>query len=235
MRLAIPTGVAASRACWHRGLSRQGWWSAPAAAPRAVAWSAPWHMIGPDDSDEGAATARLIEQCRQGDLGAFDELVRLYQARIFHYLQRFAANPHDAEDLTQETFVKAFRSLPRFRAAASFGAWLFTIAKRTALNYQRARPPVSDAEAPELSDGATPAQSLEAREEQACLWELTRRLPAAQAEALWLRYGEGFSIAEVARVMRSNPIRVRVLLHRARGQMAQWLEQRAAREQVFGY
>ena len=66
-------------------------------------------------------------------------------------------------------------------------------------------------------------------EERASLWALARRLKPAQYEALWLRYVEGFSIAEAARVMRTNPIRVRVLLHRGRAALGELLEQKDPR------
>jgi DNA-directed RNA polymerase specialized sigma24 family protein len=73
---------------------------------------------------------------------------------------------------------------------------------------------------------------FEESEERASLWSLARRLKPAQYEALWLRYGEGFSVEEAARVMRTNPLRVRVLLHRGRAALGRLLEQRATREKT---
>lgn len=177
------------------------------------------------------ALAELVVRARRGDREAFGELVTQFEGRIFHYLRQFTAGAHDAEDLTQDTFVKAWRGIARFESTGSFSSWLYTIAKRTALNHLRSRKHESGAEAPEEIDATTPAQVCEAGEEQDSVWTLARKLKPAQYEALWLRYGEDFSIEETARVMRTNQIRVRVLLHRGRAQLARLLEQRTAREQ----
>src|SRR5437016_4932807 len=79
----------------------------------------------------------LVEQCKAGSLEAFALLVEHYQKRLFNYLCRLTGNSHDAEDLTQETFLKVYRSLHRFNSGQGFSTWLFTIAKRTAYNHFR--------------------------------------------------------------------------------------------------
>ena len=179
-----------------------------------------------------AAPEDLIERSRRGSREAFGELVRQFEGRIFHYLAQLTGNAHDAQDLTQDTFVKAWRGIGRFESSGSFTSWLFIIARRTALNHFRSRRHESNAEAPEEIDETTPARVFEESEERASLWSLARRLKPAQYEALWLRYGEGFSVEEAARVMRTNPLRVRVLLHRGRAALGRLLEQRATREKT---
>lgn len=176
------------------------------------------------------AVSELVGQARRGDREAFGELVQIFERRIFNYLCQFTSNTHDAEDLTQDTFVKAWRSIARFESTGSFSSWLYTIAKRTALNHLRSRKHESGAEAPEEIDATTPAHICESGEERDSIWSLARKLKPTQYEALWLRYGEDFSIEETARIMRTNQIRVRVLLHRGRAQLACLLEQRALRE-----
>lgn len=178
----------------------------------------------------GAAVERLVAQAKGGSVEAFGELVEQHEARIFNFLRQFTGNTHDAQDLTQDTFVKAFRSLGRFNAVGSFSSWLFVIAKRTALNHLRDHRRESTEEAPEGIDFNNPAQAFAESEERAGLWSVARKLKPAQFEALWLRYAEGFSVAETARVMRTNQIRVRVLLHRGRAQLAKLLEAQVARE-----
>jgi len=133
-------------------------------------------------------------------------------------------NPHDAEDLTQETFLKVFRSLSRADPPVAFTAWLFTIARRTALNHFRAARPLEELD-PETASGAPdPATLAAATEDRRSLWALARRLvKRRQFEALWLRYAEGLSVKEVAHVMRLHSIHVRVLLHRGRQQLARRL------------
>ncbi len=173
-----------------------------------------------------AVSEELIERSRHGSREAFGELVRQFEGRIFSYLAKLTGHSHDAQDLTQDTFVKAWRGIGRFKASGSFNAWLFIIARRTALNHFRARKHESNSEVPEEIDETTPAQVFENNEERASLWALARQLKPAQYEALWLRYGEGFSVEESARVMRTNPIRVRVLLHRGRTALATLLNEK---------
>jgi len=179
-----------------------------------------------------AAPEALIDQSRRGSREAFGELIRQFEGRVFNYLAQFTGNAHDAQDLTQDTFVKAWRGIGRFQSSGSFSAWIFIIARRTALNHFRSRRHESTSEPPEEIDESTPARMFEESEERASLWALARKLKPAQYEVLWLRYGEGLSVQETARVMRTNPIRVRVLLHRGRAALAPLLEQRAAREKA---
>jgi RNA polymerase sigma-70 factor, ECF subfamily len=203
--------------------------------PEAVvlAWPgvAPAPMREPPDRGtlDGASLEVLVEHARQGSTEAFGELVRLHEERLFNFLRQITGNDHDAQDLAQDTFVKAFRSIARFQGSGSFTAWLFTIGKRTALNHLRDHRREVTEEAPEQIDFTTPAQAFAEAEERAGLWEMARRLKPDQFEVLWLRYAEGFSVAETARIMRTNQIRVRVLLHRGRGRLAQWLEARGGK------
>jgi RNA polymerase sigma-70 factor (ECF subfamily) len=133
-------------------------------------------------------------------------------------------NQHDAEDLTQVTFLKAFQNIHRYQSSHAFQAWLFTIAKRTALNHFRDRRPAEEL-GPDLpADTESPSVTTEKEDARGRLWKLAYSLKPDQYEALWLRYGEGFSISQVARVMKTNSIRVRVLLHRARAALAKKLE-----------
>ena len=171
------------------------------------------------------ALMQLVEQARGGCLESFEKLVALFELRIFNYICRITRNPHDAEDLMQVTFVKAYRNIYNFQTRQSFAPWLFTIAKRTTLNHLRDRRPTEELSNDERVDHENPATSLERKDEQDSVWTVARSLSPDQYEALWLRYGEGFSIAEMARVMNTNQVRVRVLLHRARGKMAELLRQ----------
>jgi len=166
----------------------------------------------------------LARRCQGGCQDSFAELVRLYQDRIFGYLWRLTGNAHDAEDIAQDTFLKAYQAMHRFDGSGSFTSWLFTIAKRTALNHIRdARREVISETADEV-DHASPAVLLEQTDEQTSLWSVAQRLKPNQYEALWLRYGEGLSVADTARIMGMGQIRVRVLIHRGRGQLARLVQ-----------
>ena len=165
----------------------------------------------------------LIEQSKAGSREAFGGLVERYEKRVFHFLCRMAGNPHDAEDLTQDTFLKVYQNLHRFNSAQGFSTWLFTIAKRTAFNHFRGAKRFQELSGPEEVDLEDPAILLQQKDEKASLWKLAEALAPAQSEALWLRYGEGFSISEIARILDTSQIRVRVLLHRGRKHLAERL------------
>jgi RNA polymerase sigma-70 factor, ECF subfamily len=162
----------------------------------------------------------LAARSGAGCAESFEALVSHFEKRIFHYLFHMTRNQHDAEDLTQVTFLKAYQNIHRYQSKHAFSTWLFTIAKRTALNHFRDSRPVEEL-GPELpSEAEDHSIILEKEDANDGLWKLARSLKPDQHEALWLRYGEGFSISEVARVMRTNSLRVRVLLHRARAALA---------------
>ena len=78
--------------------------------------------------------AAIVLQVRAGDIDAFRGLVERHSRKVFHLAFRMTGNEHDAEDIVQETFMKAFRQLSRFESRASFGTWLHRIAANCALD-----------------------------------------------------------------------------------------------------
>lgn len=167
-----------------------------------------------------------LTQARAGDRDAFGRIVEHHHARLFNYLCQLTRNRHDAEDLTQDTFVKAWRNLHRFDPQYAFVNWLFTIAKRNAASHWRAVKPSEPVDENLAEDRESPASEMARRDEQETLWDIARRMKPKQFEVLWLRYGEGFSVTEVAQVMNSNSLYVKVLLHRARNELLRRLQGR---------
>jgi RNA polymerase sigma-70 factor, ECF subfamily len=171
------------------------------------------------------SSEQLAQQCQSGCSESFELLIGLHADRIYTFMCHMVGNPTDAEDLTQETFVKVYQSLERYDPNCAFTPWLFTIARRTAATFHRQRvhhEPLPD----EIgADDEHPDQALEQTDLRNSLWQYARKLKHNQYEALWLRYGEGFSVIEVARIMRTNSLYVRVLLHRARSRLAKTLSQ----------
>lgn len=194
-------------------------------SPKFVAAAADFTRMDPlSSAEEAEVTAEwLAERSKEGCLDSFERLVSRYEGHIFNFLRQFTGNHHDAEDLTQETFVKAYRSLHRYDSSLSFATWLFTIARRTGASHFRSTHRLEELSAGEETIQESPATVLECKDEQNSIWRLVRTLKPKQAEALWLRYAEGFSIAETARIMRTNQIHVKVLLHRARGNLSKIL------------
>ncbi len=175
---------------------------------------------------EPVEIAGLVAGCQAGEAGAFGELIGHFEKRVFHFVLRMTRQAQDAEDITQDTFVKVWKNIHRFRSGNAFSAWLFTIARRTALNHLRAAKPTQELGDYDQPVNHNPARAAQDREHSESVWTLARNLKPDQYEALWLRYGEGFVIGEVAKVMGTNKIRVRVLLHRGRKRMAEILKRR---------
>ena len=92
-----------------------------------------------DPVNSRAAEAALVERCRRGELGAFEEIYRTHSARLFGLLNRMVGNPADAEDLLQEVFLAAHRKLDSFRGESALGTWLYRLATNHCLDHLRSR------------------------------------------------------------------------------------------------
>ena len=182
-----------------------------------------------DSESINVSAEELALRCQDGCLESFEKLVDQFEARIVNFLVKMVNSRHDAEDLAQDTFVKAYKNIHRFDPKYKFTTWLFTIAKRTAMNHYRAAKSTVELTPEKEIDERDPSVALEEKDQAEGLWEKAKRLlKPNQYDALWLRYGEGFSIGETAKVMRTNELRVRVLLHRARNKMAKHLAQQTS-------
>jgi RNA polymerase sigma-70 factor (ECF subfamily) len=168
----------------------------------------------------------LARLSAQGSVASFEQIVLRFQSQIFNFLHVFTRHRQDAEDLTQETFCKAWQGLPRYNPALSFAPWLFAIARHTAASHFRSAEPFEELPADGGIVEENPASLLAGKDDADALWRLARTLKPRHWEVLWFRYGEGFSVAETARAMRTNEIHVRVLLHRARAGLARRLAAR---------
>jgi RNA polymerase sigma-70 factor (ECF subfamily) len=104
-----------------------------------------------------AAEMALVERCRAGELGAFEELYRMHAGRLYSLAWRMLGNPTDAEDLLQEIFLAAHRKLESFRGDAALGTWLYRLAMNQVLDYLRSRA----ARAGQLTDGFDDAALIE--------------------------------------------------------------------------
>jgi len=148
--------------------------------------------------------------------------VRRYAGRLLRFLHRITGDRNDAEDLVQETFVRAYVNIHTYKCSWEFSTWLYTIARRLASShYRRARG--ASVAAPAAPGSPDPAALACAEEDRQGLWSAARDLPAAQYEALWLRYGEDMSIKQIAKILRKSQVSVKVLLYRARIGLAQRL------------
>ncbi len=161
----------------------------------------------------------LIEQAAGGDIGAFENLFQAHFQAVYNYALNLGGDPALAEDLTQETFIRAHRSLARFGPPWKFRPWLFQIARNLLQDYDRRQhdlPELDEAAALVRDPGPGPEQTLLSSERNARIRTALRRLPEHHREALILRELEGLSYADIAATMGVSSQYVRVLIHRAR-------------------
>jgi RNA polymerase sigma-70 factor (ECF subfamily) len=168
----------------------------------------------------------LARQVRAGSLSCFAEIVYRHEGRLMGFLARRTHSVHDAEDLLQETFGRAFERIGLYDPAWRLSTWLFTIASRLCASHHRRAGAERLGDAHDLAaPRSDPAAAAARREENDNLWAAARRvLSENQLSALWLRYVDEMSVKEIAAVMGKTQTHVKVLLFRARSRMARCLK-----------
>lgn len=170
----------------------------------------------------------LVEQVQRGDKKAFDALVRKYQHKITKLIARYVSDPNEVMDVTQETFIKAYRALVNFRGESAFYTWLYRIAVNTAKNYlvaQGRRPPDTDIDADEaaqfegessLKESDSPERMALRDEIETAIFAAIDELPDDLRSAITLRELDGLSYEEIAQAMACPIGTVRSRIFRAR-------------------
>lgn len=148
----------------------------------------------------------LVERCRRGDLGSFEELYRLHAGRLYSVALRLVGNPADAEDLLQEIFLAAHRKLDTFRGESALGTWLYRLATNLCLDHLRSRSGRSRQVTDALDDdaGLPDPSSATLAEQTVTKMDLERalaRLPDGCRAAFVLHDVEGLEHREVAEVL----------------------------------
>ena len=176
----------------------------------------------------------------RGDPEAFTELVSLFSARVFNLALRFTGDRAEAEDLTQEAFLRAYTALPRSRVELPFRPWLLQITVNLCRDWARRKRPLSfsdlgasgdetDAGGPGEADGLAdpqppPAQAAEASEQLAELRRAVMDLPPALRLVVTLRYNEELSYEQIGQMLNMPPASVGTSLLRARRRLRAALE-----------
>ncbi|MDZ7754311.1 MAG: RNA polymerase sigma factor RpoE [Gammaproteobacteria bacterium] len=185
---------------------------------------------------EHSVDKALVERVQQGDKAAFDVLVLKYQHKLIKLISRYIKDPSEVLDVAQESFLKAYRALPRFRGDSAFYTWLYRIAINTAKNHlvaQGRRPPGDDIDSgdaeqyfgeSELKDQATPERLLLRDEIEQTVIEAIEQLPEELRTAITLRELEGMSYEDIAQAMDCPIGTVRSRIFRAREAINQRLE-----------
>ncbi|MGQ9454233.1 MAG: RNA polymerase sigma factor [Armatimonadota bacterium] len=163
----------------------------------------------------------LIARARSGDLSAFDELISLHQEHVFALAKRILGNYEDSADVQQETFVRVWRSLHKFRWDSEFGTWLHRITINLCLTYKKRKREIPTEEElfrdfPDNSDELTALRSLERNEllEQIC--HVLQTLPAHYRVLIVLREIEGRSFSEISKLLGCSEASARTRATRAR-------------------
>ena len=177
---------------------------------------------------DNATDKEIIERVKSGEKEAYDLLVLKYQQRVINLISRFVKNHSDALDVSQETFIKAYRALPNFRGDSAFYTWLYRIAVNTAKNHLTVQSrkitksdyDVADIEQIEgnmsLTEQTTPESLLAKDELQETILKTIENLPEDLKSAIMLREIEGLSYEGIAEVMECPVGTVRSRIFRAR-------------------
>ncbi len=148
------------------------------------------------------ADLELVWAVKQGDSSAFSELVKRHQKGLFRLLWRVTRDQSMAEDVVQETFIKAYQKIQLFEERSSFKSWLFRIGINTATNSLRSRKNETyNIDDIHISTGATGERDLVYRDLQALIGLELEKLPERQKTALMLRIFEDLSFQEIAVIM----------------------------------
>ncbi len=195
-------------------------------------------MSAPVTRTDGSETpapveeAALVQRARHGDLEAYDELVRRYQERIYGTIYHMTSNHEDANDLAQESFIKAFQALKSFKGGSSFYTWLYRIAVNKTINFLKQRKnrihmslndldfnTEHDPDLVALISEKTPHREVNLAELQEKLNEAMLKLSEPHRLVVVLHDVQGMAHDEIAKVMDCNIGTVRSRLFYARQQL----------------
>lgn len=158
---------------------------------------------------ERSTDLELVNEVRGGKREAFTELMRRYQQRVYWTARRIVGNHDDADDIAQETFVKAYLALGDFRGDASFFTWLYRIAVNLSLNAIRKQQVLGYLRQSDIISRFLPAQDnpqkdMEFREMQSQLDSAIAALPEKQRAVFVMRYHDEMSYEEISRVLKTS-------------------------------
>ena len=161
----------------------------------------------------------IVERAQQGDNEAFAHLYESHFDKIFRYVVMKIGNQMEAEDMTQQVFVRAYESIGSYRSrGVPFSAWLFRIAHNQMVDYVRKRSKkqtISLDETLPIMDNTNLEHDVETKFEMEKVATAAKQLTKAQQEVISLRFAGGLSIAEVAKTMRKSEGAIKALQHSA--------------------
>jgi len=197
-----------------------------------------------DRESERADERALLLRCKNGDIGAFDELYGRYEKRVFNCAYHISGNYHDASDITQEAFIRVYNSIQTFRGDANFLTWIYRIVTNVYLDERKkskAHKQTSLDEFIELDENSVtrqivdehplPAEVVESKEKAEVVRAAINSLPDYQRAIVTLYHVEDMSYDEIADILQLPIGTVKSRLNRARLALADIL---GARPELFG-
>jgi len=173
-------------------------------------------------TEERRVEKRTIARARRGDQVALRALIDSHKDRLYVFVRRVIRNHHDAEDIVQDAFLKAFASLDSFKTEFRFSTWLFTIGYRLCLNaIRRKRSLTGELDFAALAAGGTDMRELVAESDEAShlrrmVWTAVDKLSATQRATVVLFYNQEMGCRDIAQVLELPVATVKSHLHRAR-------------------
>ncbi len=175
----------------------------------------------------------IIKKVKEGDQYAFKKLFQKYQDYVFNICYRMTGNRHDAEDTTQDVFIKIFHSIGNFRGDSAVKSWIYRIAVNACLNRERRRKLTSWVSLDFLMNGRTEFQprdessspdiNLEQAERERIVQQAIQSLPSRQKTALVLQRYDDLSYQQIAEIMETTTSAVESLIHRAKENLSRKL------------
>ena len=171
--------------------------------------------------------AESIRQAQSGSLGAMEALYESHRSMVYAVALGVCGNRPDADEVLQETFLRAFRSLSAWRGEGKFSTWLYSIAVRTAINWRRRFFPRRPAPLTSEEEASDPADALVEAESSEELRRAVEKLPPQQRIVLTLRHVRGLSLAEIAELQSCAVGTVKSNLHHAIARLKEALADRS--------
>ncbi|MBD0288928.1 MAG: sigma-70 family RNA polymerase sigma factor [Flavisolibacter sp.] len=181
--------------------------------------------------------SEIISQVVRGDQNAYATLVERYQNYVFTIVLRYVKNREDAEEVAQDVFIKAYRSLADFKGTAKFSTWLYTVTTTTCITFLRKNKLEVHsldnekvfAAADNMDSGAR-ANQIEQKSRVNMVNEAIRLLNPEDAQIITLFYKGEQTLEEIARILGKEPNTVKVQLHRARGRLKEKMQKHFSEE-----
>lgn len=173
----------------------------------------------------------IIKRVLHGEQALYGQLVQRYQQFVFTLVLRFTDNREDAEEISQDIFVKAYRSLADFRGESKFSTWLYTIVRTSCITFLRKKKLATTSIDNERTfvtlenrESSFSANLVEQKSRHAVVTSAIRQLSPDDAQLITLFYKGEQSLEEIGRIMGYDPNTVKVKLHRARHRLKEKLE-----------